>query len=116
MSILLYDAVLLDFSCCVYVFLHSSWDEWISESKILKNTEQNLAKQQELKRLYERYCTIVSLLPGDLSIIIHVFATHHKRKKGIKEKGWRYVCLHLRMYYSEFLFIHHSSFSKAMMD
>jgi mortality factor 4-like protein 1 len=40
-------------------FVHYSgwsklWDEWIPESRMLKYNEQNLAKQQELKRLHER--------------------------------------------------------------
>lgn len=37
------------------------WDEWVPECRVLKYNEQNLTKQQDLKRQYDRYGSFVFL-------------------------------------------------------
>lgn len=37
------------------------WDEWVPECRVLKHNEQNLTKQQDLKRQYDRYGSFVFL-------------------------------------------------------
>ena len=38
------------------------WDEWVPECRVLKYNEQNLTKQQDLKRQYDRYGSFVFLI------------------------------------------------------
>ena len=38
------------------------WDEWVPESRVLRYNEQNLTKQQDLKRQYDRYVCFILLV------------------------------------------------------
>lgn len=46
------------------------WDEWVPECRVLRYNEQNLTKQQDLKRQYDRYVCFILLVIYSVYVLL----------------------------------------------